>query len=73
MTERGEIADQLRHVLATLPPRRRLVMELFEVDGFSVAEIAALLDSSPTTIRWHLHISRRQLRTALSRLRGEAG
>jgi len=38
------------------------------VDGFSVAEIAKLLDSSPATIRWHLHMARRQLRNALAPL-----
>jgi DNA-directed RNA polymerase specialized sigma24 family protein len=46
-----------------------LVVQLFEVDGFSVAEIAKLLDSSPATIRWHLHVARRQLRNALAPLR----
>jgi RNA polymerase sigma-70 factor (ECF subfamily) len=67
--ERGEIRDQFRRTLAALPERRRLVVQLFEVDGFSVAEIAKLLDSSPATIRWHLHMARRQLRNALAPLR----
>ncbi|HKW10493.1 MAG TPA: sigma-70 family RNA polymerase sigma factor [Gemmatimonadaceae bacterium] len=67
--ERGEIRDEFRRTLASLPERRRLVVQLFEVDGFSVAEIAKLLDSSPATIRWHLHMARRQLRNALAPLR----
>jgi len=67
--ERGEISDEFRRTLASLPERRRLVVQLFEVDGFSVAEIAKLLDSSPATIRWHLHMARRQLRNALAPLR----
>ena len=67
--EQGEIREQFQRTLAALPPRRRLVVQLFEVDGFSVAEIAKLLDSSPATIRWHLHVARRQLRTALAPLR----
>lgn len=67
--EGGEIRDEFHRTLATLPERRRLVVQLFEVDGFSVAEIAKLLDSSPATIRWHLHVARRQLRNALSPLR----
>lgn len=69
VTERGEIRDEFRRTLATLPERRRLVVQLFEVDGFSVAEIAKLLDSAPATIRWHLHMARRQLRNALAPLR----
>lgn len=67
--ERGEIRDEFRRTLAALPERRRLVVQLFEVDGFSVAEVAKLLDSSPATIRWHLHMARRQLRNALAPLR----
>ena len=67
--EHGEIREQFQRTLAALPARRRLVVQLFEVDGFSVAEIAKLLDSSPATIRWHLHVARRQLRTALAPLR----
>jgi RNA polymerase sigma-70 factor (ECF subfamily) len=67
--EHGEIRDEFERTLAQLPARRRLVVQLFEVDGFSVAEIAKLLDSSPATIRWHLHMARRQLRSALAPLR----
>ena len=67
--EQGEIRDEFRRTLAALPERRRLVVQLFEVDGFSVAEIAKVLDSSPATIRWHLHMARRQLRNALAPLR----
>jgi RNA polymerase sigma-70 factor, ECF subfamily len=66
--ERGEIRDEFQRTLTALPGRRRLVVQLFEVDGFSVAEIAKLLDSSPATIRWHLHMARRQLRNALAPL-----
>jgi RNA polymerase sigma-70 factor (ECF subfamily) len=67
--ERREIRDEFQKTLLQLPERRRLVVQLFEVDGFSVAEIAKLLDSSPATIRWHLHVARRQLRNALAPLR----
>lgn len=68
--ERGEVRERFSRTLAALPERRRLVVQLFEVDGFSVAEIAKLLDSSPATIRWHLHVARRQLRNALGPLHG---
>jgi len=67
--EQGEIREEFQRTLAALPERRRLVVQLFEVDGFSVAEIGKLLDSSPATIRWHLHVARRQLRSALAPLR----
>jgi RNA polymerase sigma-70 factor, ECF subfamily len=66
--ERSEIAERFRHALEAMPPRQRLVVQLFELDGLSVGEIATTLGSSPATVRWHLHMSRRQLRTALSAL-----
>ena len=69
--ERAEILARFRHELALLPPRRKLIMQLFELDGYTVAELAELLESSPATIRWHLHAARRQLRKALSPFRGE--
>jgi RNA polymerase sigma-70 factor (ECF subfamily) len=66
LAERNETLERFNRVLAGFPPRRRLVVQLFEVDGFSVAEIAKLLDTSAATVRWHLHVSRRQLRMALT-------
>jgi len=69
LAERRELDERFQNTLASLPPRRRLVVQLYEVDGFSVAEIARLLDSAPATIRWHLHVSRRQLRKALALFR----
>jgi RNA polymerase sigma-70 factor (ECF subfamily) len=69
LAERRDLDERFQSTLASLPPRRRLVVQLYEVDGFSVAEIARLLDSAPATIRWHLHVSRRQLRNALALFR----
>lgn len=69
--ERAEILTRFRHELALLPPRRKLIMQLFELDGYSVAEIAALLETSPATVRWHLHAARHQLRQSLSPLHGD--
>ncbi|MGH7690441.1 MAG: RNA polymerase sigma factor [Gemmatimonadaceae bacterium] len=69
--ERAEILTRFRHALALLPPRRKLIMQLFELDGYSVAEIATLLESSPATIRWHLFAARHQLRESLAPLRDD--
>jgi RNA polymerase sigma-70 factor (ECF subfamily) len=68
--ERSDFFAHVREAMLTLPPRRRLVVELFELEGFSIVEIAEHLDSAPSTIRWHLHIGRRQLRSALAHVRG---
>jgi RNA polymerase sigma-70 factor (ECF subfamily) len=68
--ERSDIFAQVRQAMLALPPRRRLVIELFELEGYSITEIARVLESAPSTIRWHLHVARHQLRAALAHVRG---
>lgn len=69
--ERAEVSRRFREAVGGLSPRRRLVVQLFELDGFSVAEIAQLIGGSTATVRWHLHMARRDLRAALSTFRPE--
>jgi RNA polymerase sigma-70 factor (ECF subfamily) len=66
--EGAEIMDRVRAVIATMPPRQRLIVELYDVEGASVAEIAELTGSAAATVRWHLHVGRRTLRAALGHL-----
>ena len=54
--------------LGQLPERQRMVVQLFELDGFSGAEIAAMLGISPGTVRWYLHEARQSLRDTLAHL-----
>lgn len=68
---RAELRAWLDDALARLPERQRLIVQLFEVDGFSGAEIAEMLDMPPATVRWNLHQARKKLRTALAPLREE--
>jgi RNA polymerase sigma-70 factor (ECF subfamily) len=69
--ERRDILARFRHELALLPTRQQLVVRLVELDGYDVAEIAELLGSSPSTVRWHLHMGRQRLRAALAPFRRE--
>jgi RNA polymerase sigma-70 factor (ECF subfamily) len=48
------------------PQRQRLVVELFELEGFSGPEIAQIMEISDGTVRWHLHEARKALRQALA-------
>jgi RNA polymerase sigma-70 factor, ECF subfamily len=64
--ERGELRDRLRVAMAALPERQRVIVELFELEGFSGTEIAEILEISDGTVRWHLHEARKALREALS-------
>jgi len=63
--ERAELKDTVGKALETLPARQRLIVTLFEIDGHSTEEVAAMLEVSQVTIRWHLHQARRALRQAL--------
>ena len=47
--------------LARLPPRRRAILVLYEIEGVSVADIARLTGVAAVTVRWHLSVGRRQM------------
>jgi RNA polymerase sigma-70 factor (ECF subfamily) len=47
--------------LGVLPPRRRAVIVMHELDGLAVSVIASQLGISAITVRWHLSAGRRQL------------
>jgi RNA polymerase sigma-70 factor (ECF subfamily) len=67
--ERQEVRDRFAIALAALPPRQRLILARFEVDGLSTSEIAGELGIAPETVRWHLHQARHALRAPLGVLR----
>lgn len=47
--------------LALLPPRRRAVVVLRELEGLGVKDVARLLGMNPGTVRWHHSSARKQL------------
>ena len=69
--ERAEIRDQLRVALDALPERQRFVVQMVDVEGMETAEVAAMLDLSPGTVRWYLHQARATLRSELAALCGD--
>jgi RNA polymerase sigma-70 factor (ECF subfamily) len=71
--ERAGLKDTVTTALGRLPERQRMVVQLFELDGFSGAEIAAMLGVSPGTVRWYLHEARQALRRLLAHLQETAG
>jgi RNA polymerase sigma-70 factor, ECF subfamily len=66
--ERAGLSVAIAAALQRLPERQRMVVQLFELDGFSGTEIAAMLGLSPGTVRWHLHEARQALRGMLAHL-----
>ena len=65
VTRQNELRGGLERALQRLPGQQRLIVELFEIDGFTGPEIAAMLDMADGTVRWHLHEARRALKEAL--------
>jgi RNA polymerase sigma-70 factor (ECF subfamily) len=66
--EDAEFRTRLRGALRSLPERQRLVVRLAELEGFSTAEIAGIMNVAQSTVRWYLHEARRALRVALAPL-----
>ena len=70
--ERMELRGRLRTALDALPERQRVAIEMFELEGFTSAEIGEVLGIPDGTVRWYLHQARRTLRGALAPLEGES-
>ena len=60
-----DAGEAVRRAIASLSPRQRAVVVLRHLDGQPVAEIAATLDLSPATVRWHLADARKRLAVLL--------
>jgi RNA polymerase sigma-70 factor (ECF subfamily) len=57
--------------LNVLPPRRRAIVVMYELEGLAIPKIAALLGISAITVRWHLSRGRRELTGALKPYMGD--
>lgn len=60
-----ELADRISSSINKLPPTCRLVFELKKEEGFSVQDIADELNISPNTVKMHLKIAYRKLKSDL--------
>jgi RNA polymerase sigma factor (sigma-70 family) len=52
--------------LDQLPPRRRAILILYELEGTGIPAIARLLGVTAVTVRWHLSVGRREMARALT-------
>jgi len=57
--------------LNILPPRRRAIVVMYELEGLAIPAIAVLLGISVVTVRWHLSRGRRDLTAALKPYMGD--
>jgi RNA polymerase sigma-70 factor (ECF subfamily) len=60
------IAERLavREALAALPPKYRIPLVLYSTEGYSVAEIAAMLELSASAVKVRLYRAREKFRRA---------
>lgn len=59
--------EKIMTMIQELAPMDRQVFNLFAIDGYSHKEIAALLDISEGTSKWHVHEARKKLKEKLSK------
>jgi RNA polymerase sigma-70 factor (ECF subfamily) len=60
----------LQRALDLLPEKERLAIVLRDVEGLSTADVAAILQSSETTVRSQVSRGRVRLKEAIGRLTG---
>ena len=70
--ERRALGERLRQALAELPERRRVAVVLFDVEGYSHAEIAGVLGIPEGTVRSEVFHARLRLRALLADWKEEA-
>lgn len=66
-----ELRRQLNVALHRLSAKHRTVVILFELEGFSHSEIAAVMGCSEGTVRSRLHYAREELKTYLRKYMGD--
>ena len=69
VVEGRELAAQLRAALREIPEERRTAILLFDVDGYTYAEIAEITESSLGTVKSRISRGREELRGLLADLR----
>jgi RNA polymerase sigma-70 factor (ECF subfamily) len=57
--------------LDILPPRRRAIIVMYELEGLPIPAIASLLGITAITVRWHLSKGRRELTGVLKAYLGD--
>lgn len=67
----GELRERVARALACLPPGQRAILTLHIDQGFTVSEIAELLESAPQRVKANLWHGRQRLRQLLGDLLGE--
>lgn len=60
LLERQQERERVYRMLEQLPPKKRIVLYLHEIEGYDLKEIAYLVDANPVTVRTRLFYGRKQ-------------
>ncbi len=63
----NELAEAVRAVLSTLDEKYRTVIALRDLEGLSSKQISDITGITHATVRWRLHVARKQFREAWDR------
>jgi len=58
--QRSQARDRVHRLLAELPPKKRLVLYLHEIEGLDLKEIAKIVGAHPVTVRTRLFYARKE-------------
>ncbi len=64
--QRNDMRRCVNEAVATLPPRQRSAIVLFELEHQPISEIARMLECSEGTVKFNLHEGRKKLRVILT-------
>lgn len=67
---RAELAQEVRFILDRIPPPYRTMLVLRDLEGFSTAEVAAIVGRREATVRWRLARAREMFREHWERREG---
>ena len=68
-----ELADKVRGVLDGLDEKYRTVLALRDLEGLSSKQISDITGITHATVRWRLHVARKQFRESWERAEAQAG
>lgn len=63
-----QIREEIARAMESLPQRQRMATTLFEVEGFTIKEIAASLECSEGAVKFNIHEGRKKLKRKLIHL-----
>jgi RNA polymerase sigma-70 factor (ECF subfamily) len=58
--QRQQDRERVHRVMELLPPKKRVVLMLHEIEGLDLKEIAYIVEAHPVTVRTRLHYARRE-------------